>query len=140
MRSYYFNWYGNRIGRNYSIVTGRFWNCMKPSHRKTDRLLKLDPYSDFTLGPGVIPFLNHFKRFPKYHLIFYKLKILSNTILVNKHTFVKTLRGILIAVRARNQKYDKSPTFSITVDVPRKHFAYNLPLFLIARNSSYLSD
>ena len=37
------------------------------------------------------------------------------------------LRQILIVVRARNQNYDKSPTFSMTVDVPKGNFADSFP-------------
>ena len=34
---------------------------------------------------------------------------------------------MLIDVQARNHKYDKSPTFSIAIDVPERNFADNLP-------------
>ena len=34
-----------------------------------------------------------------------------------------TLRQILIVVRARNNKYDQSPIFPITTDVPERKFA-----------------
>ena len=37
------------------------------------------------------------------------------------------LKRILIAVRARNQKYEKSYTFSITADVPKKNSVDDLP-------------
>ena len=50
------------------------------------------------------------------------------------------LRQILVVVWARNQKYDKSPTFSITVDMPKWNFADNLPQFPTTKKSSYISD
>ena len=50
------------------------------------------------------------------------------------------LRRILLVVQARNKKYYRSSTFSITVDVPQRNVADNLPQFLNAKKSSYISD
>ena len=46
---------------------------------------------------------------------------------VGKFGRLESLRRILLAVRARNKNYDKSLTFSITVDVPKRNFADSLP-------------
>ena len=48
-----------------------------------------------------------------------------------------TIRQILIDVRARNKRYNKSPTFSMTVNVPERNFADNLLNYnskIISRN------
>ena len=44
-----------------------------------------------------------------------------------------------MVVRARNQKYDKSPTFSIAADVPKRNFADNLLQHLTTKKSSHIS-
>ena len=54
--------------------------------------------------------------------------------------YVQTLRQILTIVKARNKKYDISANFSITVDVPTRNFADNLPQFLTPKESLYISD
>ena len=43
------------------------------------------------------------------------------------YVYQQSLRRILIVVRARNQKYDRSPTFSTAVHVPKRNLADNIP-------------
>ena len=42
------------------------------------------------------------------------------------YNLLKKLRQIIIVVQASNQKYDRSPTFSVPANVP-KNFADSLP-------------
>ena len=47
-------------------------------------------------------------------------------------------RRILIVVRERNKKYDKSLTFSITVDVPERNFAIYHSCLLLKNHDTFL--
>ena len=46
----------------------------------------------------------------------------------------KRIRQILIVVQAGNKKYDKSPTFSITVDVPERNLQTICHGYLLLKN------